>query len=202
MKNVVILVAVLVWACQGEPGPRGPVGDVGPAGPVGARGPDGPPGVPGTGSGSIVWKDAAGVITGLGDRLMVVDSGGLFWFLDPETAQPNLAQHLYGPSAQTKYFTTTDCSGSAYLIGPLAPPRIPFSYGNAPEWRVRLDTAVFQQVVYHSSKSGVTGNCTATTIPGGILATLMAETDAPVRVGLLAPSNLGLTPPLHMERLP
>lgn len=198
--GAVALVAVLV-ACEGPRGRDGLTGPAGPIGPVGARGPQGEPGIPGTGgSGSVVWKDSAGVQVGTGDRLQVLDANGYWWFISAEFALPDASLHSYGPADSTLFFTSTDCTGPYYLAGPLPPPRIPFAYGGRLPWRVRGDAALFQQLVYHSSKLPGLVPCSAA-VAGGQLATLMLESDAPAPLGLAAP-NLGLTPPLHLERLP
>lgn len=148
----------------------------------------------------MAWKDAVGTTVGTGDQLRIPDANGYWWFLSPDTAEPDFERHVFGPITQPQYYLTTDCTGPYYIMGPLPPPRVPFSYGNSASWRVRADDAVFQQLIYKSSKGAAAVNCT--TAPSfGTLAMLMAEASIPIVAGL-TPPELGLTPPLHLERLP
>lgn len=198
--RLLLVVVLCVLGCEGTQGRPGSQGPVGPTGPVGPSGPQGQPGVPGAGSGAIVWRDATGRLAGTGDRLMALDSGGFWWFLDAETALPAGPQHVYGPAGAPQFYLSGDCSGAGYLAGPLPPPRVPFAYGDVTPWRVRSDGGRFELVIYKSSKRPGLSPCVATAT-GGVAANLLPEAEASERPEL-SPPNLGLTPPLRLERLP
>ncbi|HET9554355.1 MAG TPA: hypothetical protein VFP50_15440 [Anaeromyxobacteraceae bacterium] len=151
------------------------------------------------GPGAIVWKDAAGVLAGLGDRLLTVDAAGLWWPVSVETGQVNGYALNYGPADATYYFTSTDCTGTEYLGGSLPPPRMPFDYGQETVLRVRQDAAALQQIIYRSTRTWAAPACRAT-LPGGIVAMVLDSSKAPQDPALHFPV-LPTNGPLHMERL-
>lgn len=198
-------VVCLSFGCV--PGPEGRQGPPGPAGPAGEPGPQGVQGAPGLPAGidnGVVWVGSNGVLAGTGVHLQVQDSGGLWWFIDPETGGLDGERHIFGPRHPTTgvpeplyYYESSNCTGGFYLAGPLPQPRIPFAYGDLPAWRVRSDSGGFALVFARSTRNQRTGVCALVGTSGQLLS-LMAETQAPERPGLSFPAQAA-TGPLRQE---
>jgi hypothetical protein len=118
---------------QGPPGPQGPMGysggtgptgATGPQGPQGAQGLQGPPGPPGPASdagagASVAWKDANGnamsVISSFNLGILWADSSGYIWQIRPDGTLTGSDGSSASSNFQTFFFTSTDCSGTAYV---------------------------------------------------------------------------------------
>lgn len=190
MKTALWVMVVVGLACQGA---RGPQGERGPVGADGLVGPQGP------GAGSIVWKDYRGTIGGYGDPPRHFDGLGAWWFVDPETAQVDLARHQVGiatPNGPALLFEAADCTGEPYMFASSSPaawpsPRVPFVYRGEPTFRVRLDDAKAETRMM-ASTSDATG-CTALLPP-----TVVREVLATSRTtGWAGPPQLPAIAPLH-----
>lgn len=175
---------VLVCGCVGEKGERGS------AGADGARGPQGEPGAAGergaVGAGAALglrWVDARGTL--VGDQLTYVDDAGVLWPVDTETARVRIVDLQLLTS---RFYTSSDCSGVAYVIPPL--PRQPF-ISDAPTVRVRRDDTLPSDVQIGSAVSA--GGSTCNTASGSRAVISFADMDV---VQLPA---LSFVPPLHRE---
>ncbi len=126
-----LLIASVVAACstsrgdvgptgpQGPAGPQGPQGPQGPSGPAGAQGTQGPAGLPFT----VFEKNGAalGSMLSLSGRTVTYADPSVshfIWTVDLFTTQPVLPQ-------ATLFFTSTDCTGTAYVDGN-PPPQLLF----------------------------------------------------------------------------
>ena len=108
-----LTLALLLTACNANPGPAGPQGERGPAGPPGEQGPAGPRGTPGepgqdgepgrdgapgpvgpvgprgaAGAAADRWLDSDGATVTSGPDLVFFDESGNLWSIDPNAAAP------------------------------------------------------------------------------------------------------------------
>jgi len=100
-----MVVALVGCGSSGSNGQDGGAGAVGPQGPAGA---DGAPGAPG---GGYRWVDATGEAVTVGPDLVFVDEAGMFWGVDPETAELTVAEEETAP-----LFDTDNCSGGGWVM--------------------------------------------------------------------------------------
>jgi hypothetical protein len=162
------LVLVVLFGCgQGEAGANGATGATGPAGPVGPTGAIGAAGEAGaTGEGGtavgdagqsvrggIRWVDRSGQTVGAVSHvydstkgqyaLTVIDANGYVWLTDA-WGKVDVNVDLTAPFL---FYTTTDCSGTAYFDFPL-PPRYVF--------RMAVDGGGFRAMPDNIAPSGPT----------------------------------------------
>lgn len=148
-----MLLVLVTTSCTG-----GVDGQEGPQGPTGPEGPEGVQGQPGV---SIVWKDATGALAErvvahpVGGTLFHVDADGVFWAIDPFTAEV-----LTPPASATPYYETNDCTGPKFVRTVDVPlPRFPFRVVAYPEIRVRGDLQQSQTILMCSAESGGGSTC-------------------------------------------
>lgn len=111
----------LLCACGGTAGPEGPPGPQGPAGPQGEQGPAGPEGPPGAdGIGASVgevaplrWVDSAGTIITGSTSLKWADANGVVWDLDPMTGLVNEPELI--SMFTVVAYESTDCTGEPLI---------------------------------------------------------------------------------------
>lgn len=178
MRRVWLLAALVVSACAG---PMGPEGDEGPPGP------QGPAGSSTSGPARVVYKDATGAVVAW-DQLNYQDSAGRTWWLDGETLQIQRALHENVVLA----YSGPGCSGTAYLLNPLAP-RVPFKVVGETVFRVRPDAAQSAIVALQSIRT--VNSCGSYAGTQRVFEIGLAPQDA-----LLQEPTFGWTGPAHQER--
>lgn len=184
MRAIAVLLLVGCTGATGPAGPQGALGEPGERGPAGAQGERGEAGPQGVGAArGLRWVDASGAL--VGDQLIYVDDAGVLWPIDPETARVKMIDLQL---LSNRLFTSSDCSGSAYVPAP--PPRQAFNMIDDPTLRVRRDTVQRVDIQAGSGSSG--GNCNAIS---GTRSGLVSFADMDV-VQLPA---LSFVPPLHRE---
>lgn len=202
MRSGILLTSSLmacVLACtdgiRGEAGPQGPKGE------QGAQGPQGLPGSDGT-SPHVVWKDATGVAVErvaaalpLGDfplsdyTLGYFDEQGYLWALSVFDG------NFYSTFTALPYYTTTDCSGTAYF---------PLSTLYFPTPRAVFDVPTIGYRAFPDSwPAGATISAASRRNFAGACEPVSSSPYAvPIPPLALTPPTTDLTPPLHPELVP
>lgn len=183
---------------DGIDGRDGRDGAPGATGPAGADGADGADGIDGDDSPlGPHWVDAAGAIATLTAEAVHVDDEGLVWYLDTETG----AAYGYGAGplaakAPNVYASGAACAGTLY-VSDAPSPRVPFHLaGGDSAWFVRPDDLALSTATSTAYQSyGIPGACYSNS-PGIYSLIPVSEFE---RRGTLAPPNLGLLGPLHLE---
>jgi hypothetical protein len=168
---------------QGVQGPRGDTGLTGAAGPVGPQGPTGPQGPAGPGSTALppMLYDTTG--KAVGRIASLPPSGGLALVtLENEVVGVPLTiaktsvngqatTRLTWDTGRTYFFTTTDCTGPAYIefgaSGPFGPrPAYPFSQGNQYFALIAATTDPSEPLTVRSNSAfdGTRGPCAALSV--------------------------------------
>ncbi len=188
----------------GPPGPSGPQGEAGPAGAPGDAGPSGPPGEAGSpGITGFVWKDAVGAqvrvvfpTSWAPPSLFVADSLNYVWRVSSISGVIVPARDdLDGANAMTFKYTSTDCSGTAYVsVEEVAyPAGFTFRVTGDARYRALSPTTVPASI---QQRSFLGGSGCSTSSATSIWA--VPESTTLPSAAITKPASL-LTPPVHAE---
>jgi hypothetical protein len=212
LPRFVLLASIALLACGGD-GSTGPAGPAGPAGAAGTAGPQGPAGLTGSAGppgstgdagahvAALVWKDRNGAIvhvvgsiqTVLGTEWLIADSAGFVWLTDGYgTISPVVAA-----SAPTVFFTSTDCSGTAYFDSTLLPRMVQAYDSDLGSYRTMPSDVAPAAINYGSTR--VVGQA-CTTMSGTTRASTVLLTASMPATAIVKPTSL-YAPPLHAEFL-
>lgn len=178
---------------QGSPGLKGDTGATGATGPVGPVGPVGPPGGRG-----YVWLDSTGAfVAPFADVWFahwIDPSTGLLWEINTTDGHSAVGRWELAGVVSAKYFTSTDCTGTAYVSADWLVPNVTVEVtttGTPTYYKVPATAPTSAAVDTNSKYDEPTANCAtaAFTLTAGVPVTALTSVTKPTRP---------YTPPLHV----